>query len=98
MTVVPILTDEAEADVDEAAVWYEGRLEKLGVDFVAEVRVAIESIATHPLLYAEVDRGLRRASIRRFPYGVFYRVAEDKIFIVGVLHDRRDPSVWQKRL
>jgi plasmid stabilization system protein ParE len=97
MIFVPILTDEAEADVDEAAGWYEGRLQNLGVDFVTEVRGAIESICTNPLLFAEIDLGLRRASVRRFPYGVFFRIGDHTVHIVAVLHDRRDPSVWQKR-
>ena len=44
-----------------------------------------------------VHKDVRRAFMRRFPYGVFYRVEEDQIIVVGVFHARRDPKRWQAR-
>ena len=34
--------------------------------------------------------GLRRARMRQFPYGVFYRPGTDDLVIVRVLHTRQD--------
>jgi plasmid stabilization system protein ParE len=97
MSLPVFLTAEAEADLDEAALWYEGRSAGLGSDLVARVRATLDKISDTPALYPELHAGLRRAAVKRFPYGVFYRVRADRVEVVGVFHDRRDPSAWQSR-
>src|SRR5437763_1662515 len=97
MSLPVVLTAEAEADLDEAAQWYERRSPGLGVDLVARARDVFGQIGATPELYPEVHAGLRRAPVRRFPYGVFYRLRNDRVEVVAVFHDRRDPSAWQDR-
>jgi hypothetical protein len=36
--------------------------------------------------------------VKRFPYGVFYRVCNARVEVVGVLHGRREPTIWQRRV
>jgi plasmid stabilization system protein ParE len=92
-----VLTAEAEADVEEAAMWYEQRSDGLGVRYVSRVREVLARVSDNPELCPEVHGGLRRAPVRRFPYGVFYRRREDRIEVVAVFHDRRNPSAWKRR-
>jgi plasmid stabilization system protein ParE len=35
--------------------------------------------------------------LRRFPYGIYYRLYPDSIVIVACMHGRRDPKRWQSR-
>jgi plasmid stabilization system protein ParE len=97
MSLPVILTAEAEAELDEAAQWYEQRSAGLGVDLVARVRDTLSQIGDTPELYPEVHNDIRRAAVRRFPYGVFYRRTTDRVEVIAVFHDRRDPSIWQSR-
>src|SRR5262245_12482106 len=97
MSLTVALTAEAEADLDEAAQWYEERSAGLGEDFVSQVRTTLELIGDNPELYGEVHPGIRRARVKRFPYGVFYRLRENRVEVVAVFHDHRDPSAWQSR-
>jgi plasmid stabilization system protein ParE len=97
MSLPVVLTPEAEDELDEAAQWYEQQAAGLGVDLVAKVRVALASIGAIPTIHAPVYRDIRRAMIRRFPYSVFYRVHPDRIEVLAVFHNRRDPSIWQGR-
>ena len=39
----------------------------------------------------------RRAVVRRFPYGIYFRVLGDEIIVTGVIHGRRHPRRWQSR-
>ncbi len=87
----------AEEDLEEASAWYERQREGLGKEFLAAVGDALEKIVRHPDFGMLVHRRLRRANVRRFPYGVFYIVEPDRIVIVGVLHGRRSPRVWKSR-
>lgn len=97
MTLPAILSAEAEADLDEAAQWYERRSPGLGFDLVARVRASIGRIESTPDLYATVLGDLRRVPVKKFSYSVFYRVRADHIDVVAILHNSRDPSVWESR-
>lgn len=58
---------------------------------------ALARIGEYPELYAEVDPGIRRAVLRKFPYAIFCRIRADAIEVLAVLHHRRDPLVWRSR-
>jgi toxin ParE1/3/4 len=40
---------------------------------------------------------LRKSSVRRFPYVVFYLDLEEYIWIAAVAHQRRRPGYWVYR-
>lgn len=97
MSCSVVLTAEAEADLDEAASWYEERSEGLGVEFMMAVRATMSFVSQNPTLYAILHADLRRAPVARFPYGVLYRFHDDRVTVVAVLHGRRNPSAWIRR-
>ncbi len=71
------ITPEAQADILEAARFYESEREGLGVDFLDEFERACIQVRENPLLFTLVDDPVRRVLLRRFPYGVFYEPGED---------------------
>jgi plasmid stabilization system protein ParE len=97
MTLPAVLSPEAEADLDDAAAWHERRSNGLGAQLVSEVRSALERVVDQPLGYPELRPGVRRAQVRRFSYGIFYRVRAGRVEVIGIFHDRRSPRVWQSR-
>lgn len=97
MSLPVVITGEAEADFDEAAQWYEAKSAGLGIDLVAQVRATINFAAANPEAYAKIHGDLRRAPVKRLRYGVFYRLSDEQLYVVAVLHDRRDPTIWQSR-
>jgi plasmid stabilization system protein ParE len=89
-----LLRGRAKADIRRAAKWYERQREGLGRDFVAEVDAALALIEANPEQYEIVHREIRHAILRRFPYGVFYRIRTTKISIFAVMHLKRDDIPW----
>jgi hypothetical protein len=67
------LRPQAEAEIDEAAVWYEGCGVGLGHDFLRAVAAALAAIQRNPFQYQIISGELRRAGLRRFPYSLIYR-------------------------
>ena len=63
---------EAERDIDEAYRWYVERGHGLGEEFLRALDAALQSIRRHPQAYPTVFEDIRRALLRKFPYGVFY--------------------------
>ena len=70
---------------------------ELGVSFVDHVEAGIERILANPKAWPEVDPGIRRHLIQRFPYGIFFRIDGDLILIVALMHTRRRPGRWRER-
>jgi plasmid stabilization system protein ParE len=92
-----VVRPAAAADLDDTFLWYEAQRPGLGHEFLAAVRTAFGSILSNPKLYGVVHRNTRRALLRRFPYGVFYRIYPDTIVVVACMHGRRDPKRWRSR-
>lgn len=93
----PIFRPAAAADVEEAYGWYEAQQAGVGEEFLAAIRVAIESMMANPERFPVVHRQTRRALLRRFPYGLYYRFIDDQIVVLACMHARRDPRRWQSR-
>ncbi len=91
------LRKDAEQDLEDAADWYQRQRPGLGQDFLDEVAATLERLVDNPLMYPAVYRGLRRALIGRFPFGIFYRIAGRTVTVLAVMHGSRDPRHWKRR-
>ena len=96
MTTV-IFRPEARVDAIEAFHWYEERSRGLGIEFRNAPDATVDRAAARPHVYAAHERDLRHAPIRRFPYAVYFRLEQDIVVVVGVIHTRRHPSVAKAR-
>jgi len=95
-----IVRPEAEADITEAALWYEERVAGLGLELVGEVGSAIRRAVEMPLIFPLLRRSpeVRRVLTRRFPYRVFFIVRDDVVVIFAVMHATRHDRHWRARL
>lgn len=92
-----IIRPEAEIELQDACLWYEEQSKGLGLEFIRCIDVALSSIMSSPLMYAEIYKNIRRVLIRRFPFGIFYIFEQNKIIVLAVFHAKRNPKHWQKR-
>ncbi|HJP32914.1 MAG: type II toxin-antitoxin system RelE/ParE family toxin [Candidatus Latescibacteria bacterium] len=92
-----VLRPQAEQDIIQAQRWYEARSPGLGLAFVSAVDDTIQRILNQPLAFPEVHGPTRRAIIRRFPYGVYFRELPEHIVVLAVMHGSRHPRRWQAR-
>jgi len=92
-----IVRSDAEADLIIASEWYETRSPGLGTEFLRAVDVCFALIRRHTSAFQQIEGMVRRARLRRFPSSVYY-VPTTAIAVLAVLHARRDPREWQRRL
>ena len=97
MSYLVRIRPEAERDVRDAVSWHEEQRAGLGRELVLELDAVYERLAENPRLYADIHRGIRRAIVRRFPYGVFYLVTGTEVRVIAVVDMARNPSLWQDR-
>jgi len=88
----------AQREVDDATAWYDEREEDLGRDFLDELDRVIRRIKLFPSASTEIDPGIRRCLLARFPYGVVYGIDEDLVVVIAVAHLHRHPRYWVDRL
>ena len=92
-----VFLDEAREEMLEAAEYYESKAAGLGADFVSEVRRATQQVFSFPDAGSLVDAETRRCMVRRFPFGILYRIEPEQIVVVAVMHLRRRPGYWRDR-
>lgn len=92
-----VFRKQARLEFDEAGDWYEKERPGLGVEFLAEVHLLIQRIATTPELFPILYRDVRKAVARRFPYCIYFRERDQKIIVLAVFHSARNPTVWKQR-
>lgn len=91
------LLPPAQLELDEAFAWYESQVVGLGYGFLDEFNRAVRLAATFPALYQQINPGIRRCLLNRFPYGLIYGVDDEMIVIVAVAHIKRRPNYWLDR-
>lgn len=92
------ISPEAELDLEDAYKWYESQVNQLGSEFIRVVDKNLTSIQQNPLAYPIIYRNVRRKLLPRFPYGLFYIIQDDIIFVLACFHVKRDPQQWKRRL
>jgi hypothetical protein len=89
---------EAASDLESAAIWYDSQRSNLGDEFTGAVRSLLKRIEENPLQFPVVYKDARRALMNRFPFAIYFRLAEDRGLVVAVMDLRRKASRWKGRI
>jgi toxin ParE1/3/4 len=99
------LDAEAHEEIDAAVAWYDAQTEepRVGDELLRAIDVALVRIAEQPGAFAlvpgvAVRLGVRRCTLRRFPYGVVFIELAEEIRVLALAHTRRRPGYWRSRL
>jgi hypothetical protein len=87
-----------QKDIRSALVFYddEGGA-KLGDRFFSEAEQATMEVVKNPEGFHFVASGLRRASLKSFPYHFVFEVVEGEIRFLVLRHDKRHPDFGLRR-
>jgi plasmid stabilization system protein ParE len=88
---------QAAEEMRAAAAYYEAQEPGLGDAFLDDIEQALQSIQQFPQLWSVYDGEYRRYLLKRFPYGLIYRIDEARILIVAVAHLHLKPGYWKDR-
>ena len=94
-----ILHPAARAEHLHQIAYYEGQSAGLGSNYQKAVRRALDVICEAPHRYPIVsDPEVRRFSVKRFPFTVYYRHLVDVVFVLAVAPHRKSPGYWRGRI
>ena len=89
----------AERELIAAARFYETHASGLGADFIRQVERTLVDVVAHPnagVLF--VESTIRRRLMHSFPFGLAYEIESDNISVIAIMHLRRRPSYWKRRV
>jgi plasmid stabilization system protein ParE len=87
----------AERELAAAMEVGERRGSGLGDDLLDEVERVVALLCEFPDVGERLDDKRRRVPLRRFPFGIIFRVEDDTLRILAVAHRRQRPGYWRKR-
>ena len=97
MTPSVSIHEFAEFELNEAAKYYESKVNGLGFAFLSEVERVVEQIETNPESAPRILKTVRRILLRGFPYSVMYSIVDDSIRILAIANQKRRPFFWRGR-
>ncbi len=92
-----IVRPAAVVDIQAAGKYYDDEVPGLADDLITELDQLFERLAAFPRSAPLVAgyEPVRRARLRRFPYGVFYQPRATQIEVLRVVHRSRSPGTWR---
>jgi len=88
----------AQRELDDAVAWYNEQTAGLGQEFLDELDRVVRRAVTFPMSCPEIEPGVRRCLLARFPYGLIYGVDGETLVVVAVAHLHREPRYWVDRI
>ena len=93
-----LLHPEADEEFAAAVRYYSGISPELGMRFYWEMERLLCEGCAHPEWYWEFDPPARRHLSSDFPYAIVFLEKPEHIWIVAVMHMKRQPGYWRERL
>lgn len=88
----------ADREAEEVADYYDRQLLGLGAEFYHELGTILDLLSLNPWMGVSYFGPYRRILMQRFPFSVYYEVADDRIRVVAVAHQHRMPGYWRGRV
>lgn len=97
MSCVFSIHETAEAEITEAADFYDLEGPGLGSVFLDEIERALGAISLYPEAAPISRGGVRKRSLLKFPYSLVYSVRPEEIRLLAVAQQKRRPFYWRGR-
>ncbi len=93
------LDNAAEAEFYDIVDYYKQFDHALSRDFIDEFDSTVQRLIKYPKAGHPYLHQTKRIFLNRFPYAIVYKIYNDQLIMVfAVMHMKRKPNYWEKRL
>ena len=85
---------DAELDISEIVSYYEIVDAECVKKFFMDLKRVENFLSISPEIYSVRYKKIRRVNLKKFQFSLFYFLEKDKVVILRVLHQTRDPILW----
>ena len=100
MTLKVIFKAEAEAEFNEAIVWYDSQTDGVGQRFAREVYATLAEAAKDHPRFPFAGPTTQKIKMLDWPYSIYFTLLESVpvMIVVSVFHGARNPAELRRRL
>ena len=84
------IDEQARKDLQNSSQYYKEILTPLSEKFKLELRKEFKQIKRNPLVFQERYKGVRIAFLKKFPFGVHFKVFDNQIEVIKILHTKQN--------
>ena len=92
------ISEEAESDFDNSYKFYYYESPKIAETFFQRINISLEKIKKTPISFPEVHKNLRKYTVKKFPFVIYYQVVAYSIRVIAIFHTSRNPEIWNERI
>jgi len=92
-----LVSVEAEADIIDGIAFYEAKGQEVGNYFYLSIMADLHALAVFGGIHSK-RFGYHCMPAKRFPFAIYYSIADDTVHVVAILDERRDPDWVNQRL
>jgi toxin ParE1/3/4 len=93
-----VIDPAAREDLRKVRRYLETQRTGKGREFLSAAWDQLQNLVKLPFSAPVVEAGVRKASMSNFSYDIFYLVSDEELVVFGVIHHRRHPDTWKKRI
>jgi plasmid stabilization system protein ParE len=91
-----IFREEAKRNLTENILYYEERLPGKGEEFAEDVYQKVQQISNGPLSHSVIFKDVRKASLSKFPFNIYYALNDTVVNIFAIWHKSRNQDGWNR--
>lgn len=92
------ISEEAENDLDNSYEYYFDDSPQVADTFFRRINTSLETIRKTPLSFPEIYKSLRKFTVKKFPFVIYYQVVDYTIRVIAIFHTSRNPKIWTERI
>ena len=93
-----ILLSGTKSDLREASRFYDAERPGFGDIFLTRFHQALSQVRDYPFTAPVIYKQYRKMRLEQFKHSIVYSVEANKIVVVAVMHNRRNPDYWKRRI
>lgn len=93
-----IFHPDADQEFQQAIETYQAESIALGVRFYRSVMEAAARIEAYPKAWPRLRNDVRKCLVAEFPYQLLYTIEPERLYVVAVMHGKREPGYWAERM
>lgn len=91
------VSDEAESDFDNSYKYYFEESPIIANAFYQQINISFESIKKTPYSFPVVYKNVRKFTVKKFPFLIYFQVEEYVVKVIAIFHSSRNPEIWKER-
>ncbi|MCK0134186.1 type II toxin-antitoxin system RelE/ParE family toxin [Arenibacter sp. S6351L] len=90
------IINDANLEIIEAYLYYEGKRIGLGEEFLEHLDNYFDRIVANPKCFPQKRKPYREAFLKRFPFFVIYEIINNKVIVYSIFNTWQNPKKKKK--